>query len=44
MLAGAVRLAKGDARKGAGADLDWLVSEYNTMVTTAQTATTFAKD
>ncbi|WP_320203998.1 YiiG family protein [Agrobacterium rosae] len=36
--------AKGDARKGAGEDLQWLVSDYNTMVSTAQTATTFAKD
>jgi hypothetical protein len=36
--------AKGDARKGAGEDLQWLVSEYNTMVSTAATATTFAKD
>ncbi len=36
--------AKGDARKGAGNDLQWLVSEYNTMVSTSETATTFAKD
>lgn len=36
--------AKGDARKGAGEDMHWLVSDYNTMVSTAQTATTFAKD
>lgn len=36
--------AKGDARKGAGEDLQWLVSEYNTMVSTAETATTFDKD
>lgn len=36
--------AKGDARKGAGEDLQWIVSDYNTMVSTAQTATTFAKD
>ena len=36
--------AKGDARKGAGEDLQWLVSTYNTMVSTADTATTFAKD
>ncbi len=36
--------AKGDARKGAGEDLQWLVSTYNKMVSTAQTATTFAKD
>jgi hypothetical protein len=35
---------KGDARKGGGDDLDRLVSDYNTMVTTSQTATTFAKD
>jgi len=36
--------AKGDARKGAGEDMEWLISDYNTMVSTAQTATTFAKD
>ncbi len=36
--------AKGDARKGAGRDMDWIVSDYNTMVTTSQSATTFAKD
>lgn len=36
--------AKGDARKGAGRDLDWLVNDYNMMVTTSQSATTFAKD
>ncbi|TDK37619.1 DUF3829 domain-containing protein [Rhizobium deserti] len=35
---------KGDARKGGGDDLDLLVSDYNNMVTTSQTATTFAKD
>ncbi|MBP2547269.1 hypothetical protein J2858_000162 [Neorhizobium galegae] len=39
-----LRKAKGDARKGAGADLEWLISDYNTMVSTSQTATTFAKD
>lgn len=36
--------AKGDARKGAGNDLEWLVSDYNMMVSTSQTATTFSKD
>ena len=36
--------AKGDARKGAGEDLTWLVSDYNLMVTTAETATEFADD
>ena len=36
--------AKGDARKGAGQGLDWLVSDYNLMVTTSESATTFAKD
>ncbi|AYD00106.1 YiiG family protein [Neorhizobium sp. NCHU2750] len=35
---------KGDARKAGGDDIEWIVSDYNTMVTTAQTATTFAKD
>ncbi|GGF99035.1 hypothetical protein GCM10010924_29150 [Rhizobium wenxiniae] len=35
---------KGDARKAGGNDIEWIVSDYNTMVTTSQTATTFAKD
>lgn len=35
---------KGDARKAGGRDIEWIVSDYNTMVTTSQTATTFAKD
>ena len=39
-----LRKSKGDARKGAGDDLTWLVSDYNLMVTTAETATEFAKD
>jgi hypothetical protein len=37
-------MAKGDARKGAGDDLEWLVSDYNTMVSTSESATVFAKD
>ncbi len=36
--------AKGDARKAGANDIEWIVSDYNTMVTTSQTATTFAKD
>jgi hypothetical protein len=36
--------SKGDARKGAGENLRWLVSDYNMMVTTSESATTFAKD
>jgi hypothetical protein len=35
---------KGDARKAGGDDIEWIVSDYNTMVSTSQTATTFAKD
>ncbi|MFC7053098.1 YiiG family protein [Hansschlegelia quercus] len=35
--------AKGDARKGAGRDLTWLVNDYNTMVSTSESATQFAK-
>lgn len=29
-------MAKGDARRGAGRDLTWIVSDYNTMVSTAE--------
>jgi hypothetical protein len=39
-----LRKVKGDARKAGGKDIEWIVSDYNTMVTTSQTATTFAKD
>lgn len=39
-----LRKVKGDARKAGGSDIEWIVSDYNTMVTTSQTATTFAKD
>lgn len=35
--------AKGDARRGAGNDLTWLINDYNTMVTSSQNATQFAK-
>jgi len=35
--------SKGDARKGAGRDLDWLVRDYNMMVSTSRDATRFAK-
>ncbi|SDA24574.1 Protein of unknown function [Methylobacterium sp. UNC378MF] len=35
--------AKGDARRGAGRDVTWIVNDYNTMVSTAQTATTFSR-
>ncbi|GLK55458.1 hypothetical protein JOD31_000378 [Methylopila capsulata] len=38
-----LQAAKGDARKGAGRDLTWLVNDYNTMVSTSQSATQFAK-
>jgi hypothetical protein len=33
--------AKGDARRGGGADLTWIINDYNMMVSTAQTATQF---
>lgn len=39
-----LRKVKGDARKAGANDIEWIVSDYNTMVTTSQTATTFAKD
>jgi hypothetical protein len=35
---------KGDARQGGAGDIEWIVSDYNTMVTTSQSATTFAQD
>lgn len=36
---------KGDARKGnAASDLQWIVSDYNTMVSASQSATIFSKD
>ncbi|NKW10490.1 YiiG family protein [Ochrobactrum tritici] len=36
---------KGDARKGgASSDLQWIVNDYNMMVTTSQNATIFSKD
>lgn len=36
---------KGDARKGSAAgDLQWIVNDYNMMVTTSQSATEFAND
>lgn len=34
---------KGDARRGAD-DLQWIIQDYNMMVSTSETATTFAKD
>jgi hypothetical protein len=35
---------KGDARRAGADDIEWIVSDYNTMITTSQTATTFARD
>ena len=35
--------AKGDARRGAGRDVTWIVNDYNMMVSTAQTATAFSR-
>jgi hypothetical protein len=37
----AIDRVKGDARRGGGDQLTWIVNDYNTMVTTAQTATQF---
>lgn len=34
--------AKGDARRGAGRDLTWIVNDYNTMISTAQMASRFS--
>lgn len=39
----ALQKSKGDARKGAGRDLTWLVNDYNMMVSTSRNATQFAK-
>lgn len=33
--------AKGDARRGGGGDLTWIINDYNMMVTTSQNATQF---
>jgi hypothetical protein len=33
--------AKGDARRGGGGDLTWIVNDYNSMVSSAPTATQF---
>jgi hypothetical protein len=35
--------AKGDARRGAGRDVTWIVNDYNMMVSAAQTATAFSR-
>jgi hypothetical protein len=37
----AVDRAKGDARRGGGDQLTWIVNDYNMMVSTSQTATQF---
>jgi Protein of unknown function (DUF3829) len=37
----AIDRAKGDARRGGGDQLTWIVNDYNMMVTTSQTATQF---
>ena len=34
--------AKGDARRGGGSDLTWIVNDYNTMVSSSQNATQFS--
>jgi hypothetical protein len=34
--------ARGDARRGGGDDLTWIVNDYNMMVSSAQTATQFS--
>lgn len=35
--------AKGDARRGAGDDITWIVNDYNMMVSSSQNATMFSK-
>jgi hypothetical protein len=35
--------AKGDARRGAGQDLTWIVNDYNMMVTFSRNATSFGR-
>lgn len=35
--------AKGDARRGGGSDLTWIVNDYNMMVSSAQSATSFSR-
>ena len=35
--------AKGDARRGAGRDITWIVNDYNMMITTSQLATRFPR-
>lgn len=35
--------AKGDARRGAGNDLTWIINDYNMMVSTSRNATQFAR-
>ena len=35
--------AKGDARRGGGSDLTWIVNDYNMMVSSSQSATTFSR-
>jgi hypothetical protein len=39
-----LQAVKGDARRVGADDIEWIVSDYNTMVTTSQAATTFARD
>ena len=34
--------AKGDARRGGGNDLTWIINDYNSMVTSSQNATQFS--
>lgn len=35
--------AKGDARRGPGSDLTWIVNDYNTMISIARTATQLSR-
>jgi Protein of unknown function (DUF3829) len=35
--------AKGDARRGGGSDLTWIINDYNSMVSSAPTATQFSR-
>ena len=35
--------SKGDARRGAGNDMNWIINDYNMMVSTSRNATQFAR-
>jgi hypothetical protein len=41
-LRGRLARTKGNLRRAAGFDLTWIVNDYNTMVTTSESATQFS--